>query len=52
MAWRKLKEEAREGDEVWFFENPSNTRKKLGHHAGYALVRNGKIVKSTIVSSA
>jgi hypothetical protein len=52
MAWQKLKTEAREGDEVWFFENPSNTRKKLGHHTGYALVRNGKIVKSTVVTSS
>jgi hypothetical protein len=52
MAWQKLKSEAREGDEVWAFENPSNTWKKLGRHAGYALVRNGRIVKSTIVTSA
>ncbi len=52
MAWQKLKSEAGEGDELWYFENPSNTWKKLGHHTGYALVRKGKIVKSTIVTSA
>lgn len=52
MAWQKLKREAEEGDELWAFENPSNTWKKLGHHTGYALVRNGKIVKSTVVTSA
>lgn len=51
MAWQKLKSEAQEGDELWAFENPSNTWKKLGHHTGYALVRNGKIIKSTVVTS-
>ena len=51
MAWQKLKAEAREGDELWAFENPSNTWKKLGHHTGYALVRGTKIVKSTVVTS-
>lgn len=52
MVWQKLKSEAEEGDELWAFENPSNTWKKLGRHNGYALVRNGKIVKSVIVTSA
>jgi hypothetical protein len=52
MAWQKLKNEAQEGDELWAFENPSNTWKKQGRHNGYALVRNGKVVKSTIVTSA
>jgi hypothetical protein len=51
MAWQKLKTEAQEGDELWAFENPSNSWKKLGRHSGYALVRNGKIQKSTIVTS-
>ncbi|MBA2244623.1 MAG: hypothetical protein H0W11_06680 [Gemmatimonadetes bacterium] len=51
MAWQKLKSEATDEDELWAFENPANTRKKLGHHAGYALVRKGKIIKSTIVTS-
>jgi hypothetical protein len=52
MSWQKLKDEASEGDELWAFENPSNTWKKLGRHNGYALVRRGKILKSTIVTSA
>jgi hypothetical protein len=52
MAWQKLKEEEGEGEELWAWENPPNTRKKLGRHAGYALVRNGRIVKSTVVTSA
>lgn len=51
MAWQKLKTEAKEEDELWAFENPSNTWKKLGRHTGYALVRKGKIVKSTVVTS-
>jgi hypothetical protein len=52
MAWQKLKNEAGENDELWAFENPSNTWKKLGRHAGYALLRNGKVVKSVIVTSS
>lgn len=52
MAWQKLKSEAGDGDEIWAFENPSNTWKKLGRHTGYALVRNGKIRKNTVVTSA
>lgn len=52
MAWEKLRSAAQEGDELWAFENPSNTWKKLGRHAGYALVRKGKIVQSSIVTSA
>ena len=52
LAWQKLKSEAKDGDEVWAFENPSNTWKKLGRHSGYAIVRKGKIIKSTTVTSA
>lgn len=52
MAWEKLKSEAREGDELWAFENPSNTWKRLGRHTGYALVRNGTIRKSSVVTSS
>jgi hypothetical protein len=51
IALQKLKAEEREGDELWAFENPSNTWKKLGRHNGYALVRKGKIIRSTIVTS-
>jgi hypothetical protein len=52
MAWQKLRSELAEGDELWAFENPSNTWKKMGRHNGYAIVRNGKIVKSVVVTSA
>lgn len=51
MAWQKLKAEAKEGDELWAFENPSNTWKKLGKHSGYAILRKGKIAKSVVVTS-
>lgn len=44
MAWQKLKRDAMEGDELWAFTSPSNSR-----HAGYALVREGKIVDSVLV---
>ena len=50
MEWQKLKRAAEEGDELWAFQNPSNTWKKLGKHTGYAIVRNGKVVQSTVVT--
>ncbi|HEX8696442.1 MAG TPA: hypothetical protein VF746_28745 [Longimicrobium sp.] len=49
--WEKLKAQAGEGDELWAFANPSNTWKRLGKHTGYALVREGKIVQSVVVTS-
>lgn len=49
--WEKLKAQAGEGDELWAFANPSNTWKRLGRHTGYALVREGKIVQSVVVTS-
>lgn len=49
--WQKVKAQAGEDEEVWAFENPSNTWKRLGKHTGYALVREGTIVKSVIVTS-
>ena len=52
LEWDRLRREAKDGDELWAFENPSNTWKKLGKHSGDALVRKGKIVKSTVVTSA
>jgi len=52
MAWQKLKAQAQEGDEIWAFANPSNTWKKMGKQTGYALVRNGKIVESTVVTNS
>lgn len=52
MAWQKLKAKAEDGDEVWAFANPSNTWKKIGKQTGYALVRNGKIVESVVVTNS
>ena len=49
MAWQKLKRSAQEGDEVWAFQNPSNTWKRVGKQTGYALLRDGKIVDSVVV---
>lgn len=49
MAWQKMKRSAQEGDEVWAFQNPSNTWKRMGKQSGYALLRNGKIVESVVV---
>jgi hypothetical protein len=49
MAWQKLKRDAQEGDEVWAFTSPSGTWSNKGQHAGYALVREGRIVESVVV---
>ena len=49
--WEKLRAQAEEGDELWFFANPSNTWKKLGKYTGYALVRGSKIVQSVVATS-
>jgi hypothetical protein len=49
--WQKLRMQAEEGDEMWAFENPSNTWKRLGHQTGYALVRDGEIRQSKVVTN-
>ena len=49
MAWQKLKRNAGQGDEMWAFQNPSNTWKRMGKKTGYALVREGEIVESVVV---
>jgi hypothetical protein len=49
--WQKLRMQAEEGDEVWAFENPSNTWKRMGRQTGYALVRDGEIRRSTVVTN-
>lgn len=46
MAWQKLHSQAGAGDEVWAFANPADTGKRQGRVAGYALVREGKIIQS------
>lgn len=50
MAWQKLKRQASTGDEMWAFASPSNTWKKQGRYAGYALVREGAVVESVLLS--
>ena len=49
--WEKLRAQMEEGDELWAFANPSNTWKKVGRQTGYAVVRKGKIVASTVVTN-
>jgi hypothetical protein len=46
MAWQKLQRQAGDGDELWAFANPSNGRQR--GPAGYALVRDGKVVQSVV----
>ncbi len=46
MAWRKLKSQAGQGDELWAFSNPPSTWRKLGKHTGFAIVRDGNIIDS------
>jgi hypothetical protein len=50
MEWQKLKRKARDGDEIWAFTNPTNAWKRYGKHTGYALVRDGAILESVVVS--
>jgi hypothetical protein len=50
-AWQKLKSHARAADEIWAFVNPSNTWKKQGKHAGYALLRQSRVVDSVVVTT-
>ena len=49
MAWQKLKREAMDGDELWAFTSPPHSWSKQGY-GGYALVREGRIVDSVVVT--
>ena len=50
MAWQKLKSQAGEGDELWAFSSPSSNWKKQHRYTGYALVRDGKVLHSEVVT--
>ena len=50
MAWQKLKREAMEGDELWAFTSPSGSWNRQSQHTGYALVREGRIVESVLIT--
>jgi hypothetical protein len=50
MAWQKLKRDAMDGDEVWAFTSPTGSWNRQAQHAGYALVREGKIVESVLIT--
>lgn len=49
MAWQKLKRQASEGDELWSFRSPRNLWKGRRRYAGFALVRDGKVLESEVV---
>jgi hypothetical protein len=49
--WEKLRSRLGEGEQLWYFINPSNTWKKLGKHTGYARVKDGRILESVTVTS-
>jgi hypothetical protein len=49
MAWQKLKRDAQDGDEVWAFTSPPGSWSRQGQHAGYALVREGRIVETVLI---
>ena len=48
--WMHLKEQVREGDEVWLFCSPSEYWDRLCGREGFALVRQGAIVGSILTS--
>ena len=48
--WMQLKEQVREGDEVWLFCSPSEYWDRLCGREGFALVRQGAIVGSILTS--
>jgi hypothetical protein len=50
MAWQKLKSRAGEGDELWAFSSPPNSWNRQARYTGYALVRDGRIVESAVVT--
>lgn len=50
MEWQKLKRKATTGDEIWAFTNPTSSWKRYGKNTGYALVRDGVILESIVVS--
>lgn len=49
MAWQKLKHRAGEGDEMWAFAIPASSWSRQ-RQMGYALVRDGEIVDSVVVT--
>ena len=46
VKWQALIAKMIAGDELWFFESPSETWGRFAGAAGYALVRSGHIVDS------
>lgn len=50
MAWQKLKLQAEERDELWAFSSPRASSNREGKYIGYALVRDGSILQSVVVT--
>lgn len=42
--WNQLKNQFRDGDEIWKYSSPSDTWEHLCGSAGIALVRDGKVI--------
>jgi hypothetical protein len=48
-AWNRFKGTLHDGDEVWEFCSPSETWENLQGRAGYAIVRNSRVVSYIVV---
>jgi hypothetical protein len=46
--WREFIGQMAAGDELWFFESPTETWGNLAGRAGYALVRSGHVIDSLV----
>jgi hypothetical protein len=46
--WLKMKQQIRQGDELWGFATPPKTWEHLHGRGGIALVRDGKIINSVV----
>lgn len=50
MAWQRLERDAQEGDELWAFSSPPRGGRGPSRYTGYALVRDGRVLKSEVVT--
>ena len=52
MKWKPFVAEMMEGDELWRFRSPAQTWTNLSGRAGYAIIRDGKIIRSLVTMSS
>jgi hypothetical protein len=52
LKWERLKAKMLPGDEIWEFCSPPSTWAHLQGRQGYAVVRNGTVVDSLIISQS